>query len=119
MGGAPLTQSQLLRLGSSVTGVLRPVSAPISFSWPPGRNRVAQTVNLGADIFLANEYGCYIGRICHYRKCFPRVACIAQNCGRREHLNDDLQVVSLSKELIAALQPFMALALFKRGVRAW
>jgi len=42
------------------------------------------------------------GRICHYRKCFPRVACIAQNCGRREHLNDDLQVVSLSKELIAA-----------------
>jgi hypothetical protein len=63
---------------------------------------VAQTVNLGADIFLANEDGCYIGRICHYRKCFPRVACIAQNCGRREHLNDDLQVVSLSKELIAA-----------------
>jgi hypothetical protein len=32
------------------------------------------------------------------------VACIAQNCGRREHLNDDLQVVSLSKELIAAPQ---------------
>ena len=64
---------------------------------------VAQTVNL-ADIFLANEDGCYVGRICHYRKCFPRVACIAQNCGRREHLNDDLQVVSLSKELIAAPQ---------------
>ena len=62
---------------------------------------VAQTVNLGADIFLANENGCYVGRICHYRKCFPRVACLAQNCGRREHLNDDLQVVTLSKELIA------------------
>jgi len=60
------------------------------------------TVNLGADIFLANEDGCYVGRICHYRKCFPRVACLAQNCGRCEHLNDDLQVVSLSKELIAA-----------------
>ena len=62
----------------------------------------AQTVNLGADIFLANEGGCYVGRICHYRKCFPRVACLAQNCGGREHLNDDLQVVTLSKELIAA-----------------
>jgi hypothetical protein len=62
----------------------------------------AQTVNLGADIFLANEGGCYVGRICHYRKCFPRVACLAQNCGGREHLNDDLQVATLSKELIAA-----------------
>ena len=62
----------------------------------------AQAINLGADIFLANDGGCYVGRICHYRKCFPRVACLAQNCGGREHLNDDLQVVTLSKELIAA-----------------
>jgi hypothetical protein len=62
----------------------------------------AQTVNLGADIFLANEDGCFVGRICHYRKCFPREACLAQNCGRREHLNDDLHVVTLSKALIAA-----------------
>jgi ABC transporter substrate binding protein len=58
----------------------------------------AQAINLGADIFLANDGGCYVGRICHYRKCFPRVACLAQNCGGREHLNDDLQVVTLSKE---------------------
>jgi hypothetical protein len=62
----------------------------------------AQTINLGADIFLANEGGGYVGRICHYRKCFPRVACLAQNCSRRQHLNDDLQVVALPKELIAA-----------------
>jgi hypothetical protein len=61
----------------------------------------AQTINLGADIFLANESGGYVGRICHYRKCFPRGACLAQNCSRRQHLNDDLQVVTLSKELIA------------------
>ena len=61
----------------------------------------AQTINLGADIFLANEDGSYVGRICHYRKCFPRAACLAQNCSRRQHLNDDLQVVTLSKELIA------------------
>src|SRR5450756_1152245 len=29
----------------------------------------AQSMNLGADIFLADDRGCYIGRICHYRKC--------------------------------------------------
>jgi hypothetical protein len=62
---------------------------------------IAQTMNLGADIFLADELGSYVGRICHYRECHPRVACLAQNCGRREHLNDDLQVVKLSKKLIA------------------
>jgi hypothetical protein len=62
----------------------------------------AQTINLGADIFLADVTGRYLGRICHYRKCHPRVACLAQHCGRREHLNDDLHVVTLSKELLAA-----------------
>jgi hypothetical protein len=62
----------------------------------------AQSMNLGADIFLADDRGCYIGRICHYRKCFPRAACHAQNCGHREHLSDDLQVVTLTNELIAA-----------------
>jgi hypothetical protein len=61
----------------------------------------AQQINLGADIFLANTQGEYIGRICHYRKCHPRALCRAQHCGQREHLNDDLQVVTLSSELIA------------------
>jgi len=62
----------------------------------------AQTINLGADIFLADETGRYLGRICHYRECHPRVACLAQHCGLRDHLNDDLHVVTLSKELLAA-----------------
>jgi hypothetical protein len=62
----------------------------------------AQAINLGADIFLANADGCYLGRICRYRECHPRVACRAQHCGHREHLNDDLHVVTLSQELIAA-----------------
>jgi hypothetical protein len=62
----------------------------------------AQTINLGADIFLADMTGRYLGRICHYRECHPRVACLAQHCGYREHLNDDLHVVTLSKELLAA-----------------
>ena len=63
---------------------------------------LAQTINLGADIFLADTAGHYLGRICHYRECHPRVACLAQHCGRREHLNDDLHVVTLSKELLAS-----------------
>ena len=62
----------------------------------------AQTINLGADIFLADKHGQYIGRICHYRECHPRAACRAQHCGFRPHLNDDLHVVTLLKELIAA-----------------
>ncbi len=62
----------------------------------------AQTINLGADIFLADEAGRYLGRVCHYRECHARVACRALHCGRRQHLNDDLQMVTLSSDLIAA-----------------
>jgi hypothetical protein len=62
----------------------------------------AQTVNLGADIFLADAAGRYLGRICHYRECHPRVACRALSCGLRQHLNDDLQIVTLSPALISA-----------------
>ena len=61
----------------------------------------AQTINLGADIFLADTTGRYLGRICHYRECHPRVLCHAQHCGQRDHLNDDLHIVTLSQELIA------------------
>jgi hypothetical protein len=62
----------------------------------------AQTINLGADIFLAGAAGRYIGRICHYRECFPRVACRALSCGLRQYLNDDLQIVTLSPTLVSA-----------------
>jgi hypothetical protein len=62
----------------------------------------AQTINLGVDIFLADRAGRYLGRICHYRECHPRVACRALSCGRRQHLNDDLQIVTLSPALITA-----------------
>ncbi len=63
---------------------------------------LAQTVNLGADIFLADTAGQYLGRICRYRECYPRVACRAQHCGHRAYLNDDLHLVTLSKDLLAA-----------------
>jgi len=63
---------------------------------------LAQTINLGADIFLADTAGRYLGRICHYRECHPRVACHAQHCGLRTHLNDDLHRVTLSEDLLAS-----------------
>jgi hypothetical protein len=63
---------------------------------------LAQAINLGADIFLADTAGHYLGRICHYRECHPRIACRAQHCGLRTHLNDDLHVVTLSKNLLAS-----------------
>jgi hypothetical protein len=62
----------------------------------------AQRINLGADIFLADEAHRYLGRICHYRECRARVACRALSCGRRQHLNDDLQIVMLSRTLVSA-----------------
>jgi hypothetical protein len=62
----------------------------------------AQTINLGADIFLADTTGRYLGRICPYRECHPRVLCHAQHCGQWDHLNDDLHIVTLSQELIAS-----------------
>jgi len=62
----------------------------------------AQAINLGADIFLIDQNGHYLGRICHYRECHFRVACHARHCGEIDHLNNDLDVVTLSDELIAA-----------------
>jgi hypothetical protein len=62
----------------------------------------AQQMNLAADIFLADARQRYLGRICGYRKCHPRVACRAQRCGERAHLNDDLHVVTLDHALIAS-----------------
>jgi hypothetical protein len=61
-----------------------------------------QSINLGADVFLADVAGRYLGRICYYRECRPRAACRAEHCGRQQHLNDDLHVVTLSKDLLTA-----------------
>lgn len=42
----------------------------------------ARSRNKGADIFLADLAGNYIGRTCHWRECRPgiRVACDAPSC---------------------------------------
>ena len=63
----------------------------------------AQTRNKGADIFLANPAGRYIGRICHWRECGPgiRASCDAQHCGGRHFLHDDFDDVALDPQLVA------------------
>jgi hypothetical protein len=62
----------------------------------------AQGRNKGADIFLADPSGNYIGRTCDWRECRPgiRLACDARYCGRRAFLHDDLDSVTLAASLI-------------------
>jgi hypothetical protein len=63
----------------------------------------AQGLNRGADVFLLDERGQYLGRTCRWRECKPgmRAACDALHCGRRPHLHDDLGAVHLTPETIA------------------
>ena len=64
----------------------------------------AQSRNRGADIFLADPSGNYIGRTCHWRECRPgiRSSCDARHCGRRAFLHDDLDDVTLDVAVIKA-----------------
>lgn len=65
------------------------------------KGRAQARLNSGADVFLADEAGRYLGRICHYRECHPRVLCRARHCGAIQHLADDLDAVCLDAALIA------------------
>jgi predicted nucleotidyltransferase len=62
----------------------------------------AQQMNRGADIFLADAHGRYIGRTCSWKRCGPgiRRSCDALNCGKRQYLHDDLRTVTLSQEAV-------------------
>ncbi len=57
----------------------------------------------GADVFLCNPAGEYLGRVCGYKQCAPgiRASCEAQHCGQREFLCDDLQNMKLEAKVIA------------------
>jgi predicted nucleotidyltransferase len=57
----------------------------------------------GADVFLADPDGKYLGRTCPWRECGPglRVSCDARHCGARHYLHDDWDSVRLSDKLIA------------------
>src|SRR5439155_26149701 len=62
----------------------------------------AQSFNRGADVFLADERGTYIGRTCRWRDCRPGVrrACDALHCGRRPFLHDDLHAIRLNTNVV-------------------
>ena len=64
----------------------------------------AQQLNRGADVFLADERGTYLGRTCHWKDCGPgiRASCDALHCGRRRHLHDDLGDVRLDPRTVTA-----------------
>lgn len=61
-----------------------------------------QSRSRGADVFLTNETGQYLGRICSWVECRPgiRASCDALHCGRRPYLHDDLNTVTLSDDVI-------------------
>ncbi|MBU0493426.1 MAG: hypothetical protein KKA73_12005 [Chloroflexi bacterium] len=63
-----------------------------------------QQHNRGADIFLADPRGRYLGRTCPWRDCQPgiRQSCDALHCGQRPYVHDDLATIRLDEALIAA-----------------
>ena len=65
---------------------------------------MAQSLGKGADIFLADTRGQYLGRICEWRDCRPgvRIRCDALHCGRRHYLHDDLETVRLPESIIGS-----------------
>lgn len=64
----------------------------------------AQTMNQGAEVFLADLNNHYLGRVCPWKLCAPgvRMRCDALHCGRREYLHDDLKAIQLKSSLITA-----------------
>jgi hypothetical protein len=60
----------------------------------------AQSLNLGADIFLANSANEYLGRLCRFRDCHPRVACGSRVCGIEPYLCDDTHDFRLPRTLV-------------------
>ena len=57
----------------------------------------------GADVFVCNPQGEYLGRLCSWSQCESgiRQSCEARNCGRREYLYDDLQNLTLGAGVVA------------------
>jgi hypothetical protein len=55
----------------------------------------AQSGNQGADVFLADEGGTYVGRVCSYREPWRRVACGARVCGVHPYQCDDRALLTL------------------------
>jgi predicted nucleotidyltransferase len=61
-----------------------------------------QQHRLGADVFLADPQGRYLGRTCPWKVCAPgvRMRCDARHCGQRPYLHDDWDAVCLEDALV-------------------
>ncbi len=59
-----------------------------------------QSRGSGADIFLCRSNGDYVGRLCSYRDCHPRMACMGTQCHLGTRICDDFDQVLLKQELI-------------------
>jgi predicted nucleotidyltransferase len=61
-----------------------------------------QQHRLGADVFLADPQGQYLGRTCPWKVCAPgvRMSCDARHCGRRPYLHDDWDAVRLEDAVV-------------------
>lgn len=57
----------------------------------------AQSEGLGSDVFLCDDHGMYLGRVCPWKQCGPRyrASCDALSCGVREYLHDDFGDIEL------------------------
>ena len=56
--------------------------------------------NLGADIFLCNVEGEYLGRTCSFRECHFRVRCQGSRCDEGTRIQDDFENLRLDKQTI-------------------
>ena len=65
---------------------------------------LAQQMNRGGEVFLADPQNKYLGRICQWKVCAPgvRMRCDALHCGRRYYLHDDLKAIKLASGVLAA-----------------
>jgi predicted nucleotidyltransferase len=61
-----------------------------------------QQHRLGADVFLGDPQGRYLGRTCPWKVCAPgvRMSCDARHCGQRPYLHDDWDAVRLEDALV-------------------
>jgi len=61
-----------------------------------------QSHQAGADVFLADQNGNYLGRTCPWKECGPgiRASCDALHCGARHYLHDDLEAIRLDRQVI-------------------
>ncbi len=77
----------------------------------------AQSLGAGADVFLADREGVYLGRTCPWKECWTgrRQSCDALHCGSRPYLHDDLGTVTLRAGLIAAPPVELYPRVFRRG----